>query len=83
MSKLNFISLLSKKGSAISSRNLYILLLAAVVPVLIAMYQTGRTTEMNVRTEADRVASFFISEVDDILGETAVSYTHLTLPTKA
>ena len=54
----------------ISSRNLYILLLAAVVPVLVAMYQTGRTTEINVRTEADRVASFFMSEVDDILGET-------------
>ena len=70
MSKLNFISLLSKKGSAFSSRNLYFLLLAAVVPVLIAIYQTGRTTEVNVRTEANRVASFFISEVDDILGET-------------
>ena len=70
MSKLSFISLLSKKGPAISSRNLYLLLLAAVVPVLVAMYQTGRTTEVNVRTEADRVASFFMSEVDDILGET-------------
>lgn len=54
----------------ISSRHLYILLLAVVLPVLIAMYQTGRTTEINVRTEADRVASFFISEVDDMLGDT-------------
>ena len=70
MSKLSFISLFSIKGSVISSRNLYFVLLAAVVPVLIAMYQTGRTTEINVRTEADRVASFFMSEVDDILGET-------------
>lgn len=70
MSKLSFTSLFSNKGSVISSRNLYFLLLAAVVPVLVAMYQTGRTTEINVRTEADRVASFFISEVDDILGET-------------
>ena len=70
MSKPSFISHFGNKGSVISSRNLYILLLAAVVPVLVAMYQTGRTTEINVRTEADRVASFFMSEVDDILGET-------------
>lgn len=70
MSKPSIISKLENKGSAISSRYLYILLLAVVVPVLIAMFQTGRTTEINVRTEADRVASFFISEVDDILGET-------------
>ena len=70
MSKQSFISQLGNTGSAISSRNLYILLLAVVLPVLIAMFQTGRTTEVNVRTEADRVASFFISEVDDILGET-------------
>lgn len=70
MSKPSFISQLGSARSAISSRNLYILLLAVVVPVLIAIYQTGRTTEINVRTEADRVASFFISEVDDILGET-------------
>ncbi|MEP1443579.1 MAG: hypothetical protein ABJK39_11285 [Hyphomicrobiales bacterium] len=46
------------------------MLLAVIVPVLIAMFQTGRTAEFNVRTEADRVASFFVSEVDDILGET-------------
>jgi len=70
MSKLSFISRFGNKGSAISSRNLYLLLLAAVVPVLIAIYQTGRTTEINVRTEASRVASFFMSEVDGILGET-------------
>ena len=70
MSKPSFISQLGNTGSTISSRSLYMLLLAVIVPVLIAVFQTGRTTENNVRTEADRVASFFISEVDDILGET-------------
>lgn len=70
MSKPSFTSQLANTRSVISSRSLYILLLAVVVPVLIAIFQTGRATEINVRTEADRVASFFISEVDDILGET-------------
>jgi len=52
------------------SGGLYWLLIAIMVPVLIAIYQTNKTAEKNVRKEAERVASFFLSEIDDILGET-------------
>lgn len=66
------VSLFSQFGNTryMMSSGIYWLLLTTMIPIAIAIYQTNRTAETSVRQEAERVAFFFISEVDDILGET-------------
>lgn len=52
------------------SRGIYWLALAILCPMLVAYFQAQKTGEEAVRVQAGRVLDFFVSEAENVLGET-------------